>query len=533
MTAIIVKQFGGVSPRTPARFLQDTQAQQALNCPAWLGSLQGLPGTTKLRDMNKTDVVSIYRFGQDTNSETDYWFEFTSDTDVVRGPIAGDVEERTFWSDGVKPKKTNNVLALTGGAAYPINAYDLGVPRPTAPAMCVVSGEGAGTPEDRVYTYTNVTAWGEESQPADASNTVTVSVGQTVNLSGLSQPVAGNHNIATKRIYRSVTGSGSSVEYLFVAEIPAAQTTYSDTVLSESLGEVLPSISWATPPDALKGLVTFPGGLMAGFVGRDVYFCEPYRPFAWPAEYINTVDYPVVGLGVMDTTLAVLTTGVPYFIQGTDPTGMAVVKSDIHQACVSKRSIVSMNGIVLYASPDGLVKLSSGGSGLITEQMFSREQWQGINPATIHAYHWESKYVAFYDGGGFVFDPRDNTFIWHDITATAGYNDLQRDQLYLVRGLEMHKWYSGTPKSYTWRSKKWTLPQPMSFGCAQVEAEAYPLTFKFYADGVLKHTQAVTSRSVFRLPAGFQARDIEFEISGTPEVFMVGIAHSPKELAGA
>ncbi len=150
MTAIIVKQFGGVSPRTPARFLQDTQAQQALNCPAWLGSLQGLPGTTKLRDMNKTDVVSIYRFGQDTNSETDYWFEFTSDTDVVRGPIAGDVEERTFWSNGAKPKKTNNALALTGGTAYPINAYDLGVQRPVAPAACVVTGEGAGIPEDRV-----------------------------------------------------------------------------------------------------------------------------------------------------------------------------------------------------------------------------------------------------------------------------------------------------------------------------------------------------------------------------------------------
>lgn len=533
MTAIIVKQFGGVSPRTPARFLQDTQAQHALNCPAWLGSLQGLPGTTKLRDMSKADVVSVYRFGQDTNSETDYWFEFTTDTDVVRGPIAGDVEERTFWSDGVKPKKTNNVLALTGGTAYPINAYDLGVPRPTTPAVCVVSGEGAGIPEDRVYTYTNVTAWGEESQPADASNTVTVSVGQTVNLSGMFQSAAGNHNITAKRIYTSVTGSGSSAEYLFEAEIPAAQTTYAGTVLSESLGEVLPSMSWATPPDALKGLVPFPGGLMAGFVGRDVYFCEPYRPFAWPAEYINTVDYPVVGLGVMDTTLAVLTTGVPYFIQGTDPASMAVVKSDIHQACVSKRSIVSMNGMVLYASPDGLVRLSSGGSGLITEMMFSREQWQTINPATIHAYHWESKYVAFYDGGGFVFDPRDNTFIWHDITATAGFNDLLRDRLYLVINNEMHRWYAGSPKSYTWRSKKWTLPQPSAFSCSQVEAEAYPVTFKFYADGALKHTQTVTNRNVFRLPAGFQARDVEFEVSGTPEVFMVGIAQSPKELAGA
>jgi hypothetical protein len=532
MTAIVVKQFGGVSPRTPARFLQDTQAQQALNCPAWLGSLQGLPGTTKLRNTNKTNVKSVYRFGQDETSESNYWFEFTTDTDVVRGPIAGDVEERTFFADGVKPKKTNNVLALTGGVAYPINAYDLGVPRPTVTALPVVSGELTGIPEDRIYTYTFVTGWGEESQPADASNIATAGYGQTVALSGMQVPPVGNHNITNKRIYRSVTGT-SSVEYLFVAEIPAAQTTYTDTVEAEALGEVMPSMEWATPPDALKGLVGFPGGIMAGFVGRDVYFSEPYRPFAWPAGYINTVDYPVVGLGVMDTTLAVLTTGVPYFIQGTDPASMAVVKSDIHQACVSKRSIVSMNGMVLYASPDGLVRLSSGGSGLITEMMFSRDQWQTINPETIHAYHWESKYVAFYDGGGFVFDPRDNAFIWHDISASAGFNDMQRDQLYLVINNEMHRWYAGTPKAYTWRSKKWTLPQPMAFSCAQVEAEAYPVTFKFYADGALRHTQTVTNRNAFRLPSGFQARDIEFEVSGTPEVFMVGIAQSPKELAGA
>lgn len=532
MAAIIVKQFGGVSPRTPARFLQDTQAQQALNCPAWLGSLQGLPGTTKVRDMAKANVKTVYRFGQDTNSETQYWFEFTADTDVVRGLVAGDVEERTFWTDGTKPKKTNNTLALTGGTAYPVSAYDLGVPRPTQTAMAVVTGEAVGIPEDRIYTYTFVTAWGEESQPADASNSVTAAYGQTVAISSISAPPAGNHVITTKRIYRSVVGTGT-VEYLFVAEIPAAQTTYSDTTESDALGEALVSMTWAPPPNSLKGLVSFPGGLMAGFTGRDVYFCEPYRPFAWPAEYINTLDYPVVGLGVMDTTLAVMTTGVPYFIQGTDPAGMAVVKSDIHQACVSKRSIVAIDGAILYASPDGLVKLSSGGSGLITEQMFSREQWQAINPSSIHAYYWESKYVAFYDGGGFVFDPRDGTFIWHDITATAGFNDLQRDQLYLVRGLEMHKWYAGAPKSYTWRSKKWTLPKPAAFSCAQVEAEAYPLTFKFYADGALKHTQTVANRNVFRLPAGFMARDIEFEISGSPEVFMVGIAQAPKELAGA
>ncbi|MCK7581114.1 MAG: hypothetical protein MZV65_39460 [Chromatiales bacterium] len=30
---------------------------------------------------------------------------------------------------------------------------------------------------------------------------------------------------------------------------------------------------------------------MAGFPGRDIYFCEPYRPYAWPVEYMQSIDY--------------------------------------------------------------------------------------------------------------------------------------------------------------------------------------------------------------------------------------------------
>lgn len=524
MTAISVRNFSGVSPRTPARYLQDTQAQTAINCPAWLGSLVGIPGLTEVRSTAKTNPKSIFKYGN-------YWFEWLADTNIVRSPIAGDVEERVIWSDGVKPKKSNNMLALTGGTSYPVAAYDLGVPRPTTALTALTSGSGSGVPETRVYTTTFVTAWGEESQPADPSNGVDVMYGQSVTLSGFATVPAGNHNISKRRIYRSVSGT-SSADYLFVAEIPAAQTSYSDAVLAEDLGEVLPSTSWATPPDTLSGLVSMPNGMMAGFSGRDVYYCEPFRPYAWPAEYIQTVDYPIVGLGVMDTTLAVLTTGVPYFLQGSHPDSTAMVKSDMHQACVSKRSIVSMLGSVFYASPDGLVRLTSGGSGVVTEQLFTKAQWQALSPATIHAYQWENKYVAFHGTGGFVFDPLSGSMVFHDIVATAGYNDLETDQLYLVASNKIWTWYTGAAKSYVWKSKMFSLPTMVSFSCAQVEAESYPVTFKFYADSVLKHTQTVTSRGVFRLPAGFQARDIEFEVSGSQEVFSVAFAQSPRELAG-
>lgn len=535
MVTIVVKQFGGVAPRTPPRYLADTQAQTALNCPVWLGSLTGLPDTTLVRNTTRSGVKSIYRFGLDINEDGRYWFEFTTDTDVVRGAIAGDTEERTYFTDGVKPKKTNHLLALTGGTNYPLASYDMGVKPPTARCSAHVMGElpdedSVGIPETRVYTYTFVTGWGEESQPAGPSGTVDVMYGQSVNVTMLESPGSGAHNITRKRIYRLVQG-GSTLEYLFVAEIAASAASYVDSVESADLGEPLPSMGYAVPPDTLKGLVALPSGGMAGFTGIDLYFAEPFKPYAWPPDYIQAVDYPIVGLGVMDTTVAVLTTGVPYFAQGSHPENVILVRSDIRQACVSKRSIVSMGNAVFYASPDGLVALSPGGSGLITESLFSREQWQALNPSTIHAYQWENKYVAFFDGGGgFVFDPESKAFTAHDINAQAGYNDLQRDALYLVNGIKMNTWYTGAPKKYIWRSKRWYLPDPMPFNCASVKAEAYPVTFRLYIDSALRHTQVVTSRKPFRLPPGLNV-DVEFEVEGETEVFAVMIAQSMEELA--
>jgi hypothetical protein len=393
--------------------------------------------------------------------------------------------------------------------------------------------EVAAVPETRVYTWTwvNKEAGFEfESAPSPASASVDVRVEQTVAVSGRGSVPTGY--LATHwRLYRAVAGV-----YLFVGELPASQTSFTDTVKAENLGEELPSLTWLTPPDTLRGLTNLPNGIMAGFTGRDIYFCDPYHPHAWPVGYNQTVDFPVVGLGRMDTTLAVLTTGTPYFIQGSHPDSMVVVKSDLEQSCASKRSIVSHGGAVLYASPDGLVMLSSGGSKVLTDKFFTRAQWQStFNPSSINAYHHDMKYVGFYDNGtttgGFIFDLTSGQFILHTIYATAGYNDLLADKLYTTSADRSVKiWLDGAAMSYTWKSKKFTMPQVMGFSCAQVEAEAYPVTAKIYVDGTLVRTQTVTSRVPFRLPAS-PGRDWEFQIEGNTEVFAVLVAQSMEELA--
>jgi hypothetical protein len=406
---------------------------------------------------------------------------------------------------------------------------------PDVPIYATVEGTiGTDIPETRVYTYTLVSkeaGFEAESAPAPASFTIDVRLGQTVLVENFASIPSG-YNITHRRIYRAVSGV-----FLFVAEITVSATSYSDTILAEDLGEELPSLTWLPPPATLKGLVNLPGGVVAGFTGRDVYFCDPYRPYAWPVQYQQSVDFPVVGLGRTDTTLVVLTTGTPYFIQGSAPDSMVVVKSDLEQACASKRSIVSTNGSVIYASPDGLVLLAPGGSRILTEQLFTRAQWQSLKPESIHAYAQDLKYVAFYDTGstqgGFIYDLTSGQFVLHDIYATAGYADLVNDKLFTAFADRTIKaWQAGAAKSYTWRSKKFTMPRVMSFAAVQIEAEAYPVTLKVYADNSAMplFTQVVTSREPFKLPVRM-ARDWEFQVEADKEVFSIAMGQSELELA--
>ncbi len=536
MAVLKITSFGGIAPKVPPRYLKDSAAQVAVNCPMWNGSL------TPIRDLGSTvhtvtksgTPKTIYRFGQDTVSDSSYWFHWTTDVDVCRSQIAGDTSEWTFFTGDGVPKATYSTIALSG-TDLPTATRPLGLPAPSQAVSATAVGavDAAELAETRVYTYTFVNKESGreiESAPATASDSVTVRTSQSVALSGFVSAPTGGYVVTHRRIYRSTSGT-----YLLVAEIPINSTTYSDSVAPESLAEEIPSMLWSDPPSGLEGLINLPNGMMAGFVGRDIYFCDPYHPHAWPENYIQTLDYPIVGLGRMDTTLAVLTTGVPYLAQGTHPTAVALVKSDLQQACVSKRSIVSHGGSVFYAAPDGLMRLSPGGSEIVTRALFDRTQWQYFfKPESIHAYAHDNQYIAFYDNdtvqGGFIYDMTSGNIITHDIYVGAAFHDIQRDKLFLVGSDRKVKvWNSGDLKTYIWRSKVFTMPKPVSFGWAQVEAEGYSMTAKFYVDGSLAHTRTVASRDPFRLPVAV-GRDWEVQVEGTKEVFSVALAHSAAEL---
>jgi hypothetical protein len=392
--------------------------------------------------------------------------------------------------------------------------------------------------ESRVYVYTYVSEYGEEGPPSDPSTTIDIDPYEPVVVTS-GGPPNGYSNITKKYIYRTSSGTGFT-DYQFVAEQPVATPTFTDNVPQVELGETLVSTNWSPPPSTMRGLTVMANGIFVGFDSKDVCFSEPFLPHAWSTVNFLTVDHPIVGLGAFGQSVAILTQSYPYIATGIDPQSMTLIKTSLQQACISKRSIVETGDSVIYASPDGLVRIGLGGVSVITANVLSQEQWQAYNPSSIHAYLHEGRYYAFYTKvdnttGHIVFTLNGSDAVMTEGSAYSAAASVVpvSDSLHIVSASNIVRYDKGnTNLQYLWRSKIYEAPTPVNFGVAQVIADAYGdgVEFKLYADGVLRHTETVTSTNSFRLPSGYIARDFYVELRGSTKVTLVAVAQSPQEL---
>ncbi|GAA4400301.1 hypothetical protein [Quisquiliibacterium transsilvanicum] len=387
--------------------------------------------------------------------------------------------------------------------------------------------------EARFYVYTYVTDWGEESAMSPVSTMLEVDQNDTVGVTMAAAP--SGRNVAKWRLYRSATGSTSSA-FLFVAEGAVTGLTYTDSVAGAALGEPCPSGAWLQPPAKLGGLVGMPNGIMAGFFGSTVAFCEPYVPYAWPAEYWVALEHPVVGLGVFGQTLFVGTTGNPYFISGADSASMSAVKLDSPQSCASRRSIATVQGGVLYASPDGLCVATPNGVELVSTGLFTREDWQKLTPSTMVAAQHEGIYYLFYAGSGggcLTFDLTARKLGRIDLIATATHSDLLTDTLYVAHSGTIHSVATAaTRRTGEYQTGKMTFERHVPMAWLKVygdQTPEAPVTVQWYGEGVLRHTATVADTSPQRLPAG-RWLEHEVHIASKARVTRLVMAGNTEEL---
>jgi len=387
--------------------------------------------------------------------------------------------------------------------------------------------------ETRGYVYTFVTDQGEEGPPSPIT-VIDVYSDSTIDLSDLADDTSGgDHSFfdaALKRIYRSVTAA-TGTRLHFIGEIPYSSFTFTDDIDPAEIGEPLPSESWDMPPEDMRGIVTMPNGILAGFAGRDICFSVPFMPHAWPIEYRMNVDSDIVAMAVFGQSMVIATKERPYIVTGTDSASMSMEKMEINQSCVSKRGMVDMGYSVIYPSPDGLIEVKQGSVQNITRTLFSREQWQALKPETIRAYANEGRYFFSSDEISYILNPTQPTMTRVPYSFGAGFTDIQEDELYMLVGSSLYIFEGGQGReTYEWRSKKFRLPAPSCMAAAHVLHRDGTCTLTVYADDVEVANIGVSDSDPFRLPGEYLARDIEFKLCGDARIEAVYLSTSIQEL---
>jgi hypothetical protein len=171
----------------------------------------------------------------------------------------------------------------------------------------------------------------------------------------------------------------------------------------------------------------------------------------------------------------------PYVITGTNPAAMSQEKLSILQACVSKRSIVSDQWGVVYASPNGLVAVGPGIQDIVTQNLYTRDEWQPLNPSSICGALYNNMYLGFYTNGlgpisSFIFTRADTPPLsMFDFAAKCVFIERATGNFYACSNDDNIIYQLDADQDnntiFQWRSRQFILPEPTSFAALKLQSD--------------------------------------------------------------
>ena len=426
--------------------------------------------------------------GISTEDGHTYWIPFyDKSARCQRGPLVNDAHNRYYWTQDGQGLHYDTLQNLEYNS-FTVG-YDVGVPPPEkVPAVAAPPRTPGETDElwvVRAYVYTYVTVYGEEGPPSLPTTAEGVDGGVWELSNMLVGPVdEKDRKLASKNIYRTVPSTTGTAAYHFVGTVSIKTQVYFDRAPDSeiSLNYILESTNWFPPPEDLKGLTAHPNGFFIGYVGRDIYFSEPYRPHAWNPSYVISTIGDIVGFGIFGTTVVVCTTSYPHTMNGIHPGAIVMTQHDTPEPCLSRYGIVSMPFGVYYPGPNGLMLASSSGLQNATKQLMTKEEWQNrYQVKTFDGARYQSQYVAFYTKTkGIMFAPDEQLAALVDLDLTGG--DAEPDQMdtiftdeysgktFLLSSCDMYEWnpVSGASLEFDWTSMEFDASDPVNFGASRI-----------------------------------------------------------------
>lgn len=526
----VIRNFGGIVPRTPWHLLKENEATMAHDVKLRNGKIQAWRERRPV-GLAVEDAVSLYYEGCCPLT----WAECVTVADYVVD------YGRLFLTGRVDQPET--MVLKDCVPTY----YFLGVPAPVKPLSISATQRDGRDCAARTYVYTYVNIFGEESAPSPVSAQVTIRDGDAVRLSGIVQPPAG-YGIIAVWVYRTATAYRDAhvkeqeplTDFLKVAELELPVLTYTDTVKEKNLGPVLNTREVRVPPKDLRYIRYMRGtGVLTGVTNNEVHFSAPYQPYNWPAEYDLTLPYNIVHMVTVDDKVFVSTDSYPYVIDGApscEPRKCRPV-SEVDEplpdiACGYVNSAIGTPMGMIYSSKEGLVLVQPNGTfQIITSRWFSTDDWVKLRPDTVRLAYWRGYLVIVTEVASFLLELEGDT-----------YNDFRTGELVTIsdKPVDMHtttsgelmmlddnrliyQWNAGaTYRKYMWESREISFGGTSSPTTAKVRT--FDTLFKLLTPlADLAYERRVFNEEPFRL--GRLGRHMQYRVGfyGTGDVEYVAI----------
>lgn len=278
----------------------------------------------------------------------------------------------------------------------------------TVPQFGTLLGTSSDTAVQTIaYVAVAQNIWGEESAPSapilvesrQGLTSVTLTVAHTADSDQV--PLAG------MLFYRTYPNLSGDTSYFLINDTPVAGSggtyTLTDTTIEPATSTTLADnqADWAPAPDNLQFLTYVGNGSFCGAVGKDLYVSEPYRPHAW--AYRMVLAYDIVGVIAVEGGVLAITTLHPYVIYGAHPAQYNQQKLMAEQAGWSNTALTHIEGSAVFASNDGLVRVTGGQASISDSQrLFRRKDWRemyGAVKANLRLEQHDGRLLGIVDPG--------------------------------------------------------------------------------------------------------------------------------------
>ena len=219
----------------------------------------------------------------------------------------------------------------------------------------------------------------------------------------------------------------STGEYQLVATLDADTETYEDALDASEVGESPTTfytsdqgneILFSKPAVVFDGLAGVGNGMVFGWAGHILYWCEPGKPDAWPSYY--TMNFPAdirdvipMGgvIGVMTEIGAFRVDGThPELLQPSDPIGLEPVRG-LHSAKTSRG--------IAYLSDSGVGLFNLYETSIVSDTAFTESWFAEIDSESSVLIQSDNMLYLFHSDGVLKLDPTSGTASWSTLSLSG------------------------------------------------------------------------------------------------------------------